>query len=131
MKEVKIAVAGLGVVGSEVARILCDDADRLGWQAGTKLNLVAVSAREERDRGFSMNGIAFERDAVSLAKRDDIDIVVELIGGSDGVAFELCQTALKTGKHVVSANKAMIAHHGHELAICAEEMIFSFALRQR
>jgi homoserine dehydrogenase len=121
MKEVKIAIAGLGVVGGEVARILCDEADRLSWQAGAKLNLVAVSAREERDRGFSMDGIAFERDAASLANRDDIDIVVELIGGSDGVAFALCQRALNTGKHVVTANKAMVAHHGHDLAICAEE----------
>ena len=120
MKEVKIAIAGLGVVGGEVARILCDDADRLSWQAGAKLDLVAVSAREERDRGFSMDGIAFERDAAVLAKRDDIDIVVELIGGSDGVAFELCQKALNSGKHVVTANKAMVAHHGHDLAICAE-----------
>lgn len=67
-----------------------------------------------------MQDVRFVEDARALAQADDIDIVIELIGGSDGVALELCQAALQQGKHVVTANKAMIAHHGHELAVTAE-----------
>ena len=74
----------------------------------------------EKNRGFAMDGISFVPDAAHLADIDDVDIVIELIGGSE-VALDLCRSALNRGKHVVTANKAMIAHHGRELAICAEE----------
>ena len=121
MKELNIAIAGLGVVGSEVARILTSEAEMLASQAGIRLQLVAVSARSNRDRGFLMQGIDFVADATQLAARKEVDIIVELIGGSEGVALDLCRSALKNGKHLVTANKAMIAHHGHELALCAEE----------
>ena len=121
MNKLNIAIAGLGVVGSETARLLCNDKEALAKQAGVSLNLVAVSARSEKDRGFAMDGITFVPDAAHLADIDDVDIVIELIGGSEGVALDLCRSALNRGKHVVTANKAMIAHHGHELAICAEE----------
>ena len=121
MPELNIAIAGLGVVGAETARQLVRAADSLSARAGTPLRLVAVSARHDKDRGFDMTGIDFVADPVALAARDDVDVVVELIGGSDGVALDLVDAALAAGKHVVTANKALIAHHGQRLAGRAEE----------
>ena len=63
----------------------------------------------------------WEKDPVSLAKRDDVDIFIELIGGHDGVAKEAVEVAIRQGKDVVTANKALLAHHGHQLALKAEE----------
>ena len=82
MKELNIAIiAGLGVVGSEVARILTNEAEMLASQAGMRLAKfpVAVSARSNRDRGFLMQGIDFVEDATQLVTREEVDIIVELI----------------------------------------------------
>ena len=121
MSELRIAIAGLGVVGAETARQLVTAADRLSARAGVALRLVAISARSDKDRGFDAAGLAFEADALALATRDDVDVVVELIGGADGVACELVEASLNAGKHVVTANKALIAHHGQRLAGLAEQ----------
>ncbi len=118
----KIAIAGLGVVGSEVARQVINRGDQLRVASGgTLLQVVAVSARDRSvDRGFNLDGIDWYDEAPKLAERDDIDIIVEMIGGSEGVALDLARAALGSGKHVITANKAMIAHHGAELAQLAE-----------
>ena len=122
MVEYRIAIAGLGVVGAETARHLTTRAHQLAQKADASLVLRAVSARAKgKDRGFDMSNIAWEDDALSLASRDDVDIVIELMGGADGPALALTEAALKNGKHVVTANKAMIAHHGAHLARLAEE----------
>ena len=122
MVEYRIAIAGLGVVGAETARHLTTRASHLAQKADAKLVLTAVSARAKgKDRGFDMSNIAWEDDALALASRDDVDIVIELMGGADGPALALTEAALKNGKHVVTANKAMIAHHGAHLARLAEE----------
>ena len=116
-----IAIAGLGTVGAETARQVLDHADHIASRAGRVLTLTAVSARDaSRDRGFSMDGIAFEQDPVALAHRDDVDIVIELIGGDDGPALDLIEAALEGGKSVVTANKALLAKHGARLAVLAE-----------
>jgi len=122
MSPLKIAIAGLGVVGGEVARQLMHRQEQLALASGRALQLVAVSARSAgADRGFSMDQIDWHDNAVDLASRDDVDVIIEMIGGSEGVAVELTRSALKTGKHVITANKAMIAHHGAELASLAED----------
>ena len=122
MVEYRIAIAGLGVVGAETARHLTMRAPHFSQKADANLVLTAVSARTKgKDRGFDMSDIAWEDDALALASRDDVDIVVELMGGADGPALALTEAALKNGKHVVTANKAMIAHHGAHLARLAEE----------
>ena len=108
--DLTIAIAGLGVVGAETARQLVQAADRLSARAGRRLCLVAVSARSDSDRGFDRTGIAFESDALALARRADVDVVIELIGGEGGIALALTEAALQAGKHVVTANKALIAH---------------------
>ena len=118
----KIGIAGLGVVGGEVARQLMMRGDDLASASGCEFQLVAVSARNrEADRGFSMTGLTWVDDAVDLAAITEIDIVVEMIGGSDGPAYDLSKAALNAGKHLVTANKAMLAHHGAELAQLAED----------
>ena len=117
----KIAIAGLGVVGTEVARQIINCGDELGVAAGTQLKVVAVSARDRSvDRGVNLDGIDWYDEAPKLAERNDVDIIIEMIGGSEGVALDLARAALGSGKHVITANKAMIAHHGAELAQLAE-----------
>jgi len=117
----KIGIAGLGVVGGEVARQLMTRSAELGGAAGCDLQLVAVAARDRAaDRGFDTSGLVWLDNAVEMAAIDEIDIIVEMIGGSEGVALDLVRAALASGKHVVTANKAMLAHHGSELAALAE-----------
>ena len=122
ISPLKIAIAGLGVVGGEVARQLMHRQQQLALASGRALQLVAVSARSATaDRGFSMDQIDWHDNAIELAGRDDVDVIIEMIGGSEGVALDLTRAALKNGKHVITANKAMIAHHGAELASLAED----------
>jgi homoserine dehydrogenase len=118
---VRIALAGLGTVGAGTVVLLRDNAKSIARRAGRKLEIVAVSARDKnRKRDIALDGIAWHDDAVSMASRPDIDVVVELIGGSEGVARRTVEAAIDHGKHVVTANKALLAHHGSNLAKRAE-----------
>ena len=121
-KVLNVAIAGLGTVGAEVARQLTENADHFTHQSGRAVRVVAVSARDAtKSRGFSMAGVDFCADALALASREDVDVVLELIGGEAGVAYDVVTGALKNGRHVITANKALLAHHGHALAQMAEE----------
>lgn len=118
---IKIGIAGLGTVGAGVAMILRQKSALLGSRAVQAIALNAVSARDKKkDRGVDLNGVAWSENPVAIAS-SDVDVVVELIGGADGAAYELVKTALQNGKHVVTANKALIAKHGIELATIAEQ----------
>ena len=120
-RPLRIGVAGLGTVGVGTVRLLAEHADLLAQRCGRRLEVAAVSARERnRDRGVDVSEARWYDDAQGLAADADIDVVVELIGGADGVALDLCRAAIKAGKHVVTANKALIAGHGSELAALAE-----------
>jgi len=117
----RIAIAGLGTVGVGVIRLLDTNHDLVAARAGRAIEVVAVSARERhKDRGVDISGYAWEDDMTALGARDDVDVVVELVGGSDGPALALSRAALSGGKGLVTANKAMIAHHGLALAGQAE-----------
>jgi homoserine dehydrogenase len=117
----RLGIAGLGTVGIGVVKIVQKHADLLAVRTGRSISITAVSARsKDRDRGVSLSKFAWEDDPVALAKRDDVDIFVELMGGSDGPAKAATQAALAAGKHVVTANKAMLALYGQELAELAE-----------
>ena len=125
----RIGIAGLGTVGSGVVKLLAEHGRLLSLRGGRSLKLVAVSARSKaKKRDIDLSGVRWERDPMALATAADIDVVVELIGGSDGVARRLVQTALRAGKHVVTANKALLAMHGADLAALAEkrERILAF-----
>jgi homoserine dehydrogenase len=115
-------VAGLGTVGVGVVKILAERREFLAAASGRAVDLAAVSARDQKkDRGIDISKVRWEKDARALATADDIDVVVELIGGAEGIARELVETALSNGKHVVTANKALIARHGLALARVAEQ----------
>jgi homoserine dehydrogenase len=118
----KIAVAGLGTVGAGTVRLLQRNADLLEHRSGRRLVVSAVAARDKgRDRGIDLSAVRWYSDPVAMTADPEIDVVIELIGGSDGVARGVVAGALGHGKHVVSANKALLAHHGTELAKLAEE----------
>jgi homoserine dehydrogenase len=118
----RIGIAGLGTVGAGVVKLLAEHGRLLALRGGRPLKLVAVSARRKaRKRDIDVSGVRWESDPLALASAPDIDVVVELIGGSRGVARRLVQTALRSGKHVVTANKALLALHGAELAALAEK----------
>jgi homoserine dehydrogenase len=117
----RIAIAGLGTVGGGVLKALDARGQELGQRAERALEIVAVSARNRaKARTVDVSGIVWVSDPTALAN-SDADVVVELIGGEEGIALALIEAALKSGKHVVTANKALLAHHGARLAALAEE----------
>ncbi|GAA0677101.1 homoserine dehydrogenase [Sphingomonas insulae] len=118
----RVALAGLGTVGGGVIRLLDANRDLITRRAGRPIEVVAVSARDRsKDRGIDLSRYAWVDDTRELATHDGADVVVELIGGSDGPALTLARATLAAGKGFVTANKAMLAHHGLELAQAAEE----------
>ncbi len=117
----RLGIAGLGTVGAGVVKIVRQKAALLTERTGRSIEISAVSARSrDKDRGVNLDAYAWEDDPVALAKRDDVDIFVELMGGSDGPAKAATEAALRAGKDVVTANKALLAHHGQVLAELAE-----------
>ena len=123
---VKIGIAGLGNVGEEVARQILN-----GFRVKNEiypLELVGVSYKSRsKKRNLDLSGIKFYEDAVSIAKDQEIDLVIELIGGETGIAKELCETSLRNHKGLITANKALVANSGHVLADMAEKNNLFFA----
>ncbi len=117
----KISIAGLGTVGAGMVELLEAQSEILAARCGRNLDVVAVSARDRaKDRGIELADIAWFDDPVTMAREADADVFVELIGGSEGTAKDACVAAMQAGRHVVTANKALIALHGTELALAAE-----------
>lgn len=118
----KIAIAGLGNVGVGVVKILVEHKELIAERAGREISITTVCARNHNaDRGVDLSPYTWVADAATLSDRDDVDIVVELIGGEDGIAFEAAINTLNNKKSLVTANKAMVAHHGAELAELAQD----------
>ena len=112
----RIGVIGLGTVGAALVSTLQKNKNFIATRAGRPLVVVAVSARDKtKDRGFDHKDLHWFDDPVTLAKSSDIDCLVELIGGADGTAKAAVETALASGKSVVTANKALLAKHGRAL----------------
>jgi homoserine dehydrogenase len=121
-EALRVGIAGLGTVGASVARVLAEKAAELTRQCGRDIIVSAVSARDaSRDRGVDLSGAKWFDDPVDLARNADIDVFVELIGGEEGAARASVTAALEAGRHVVTANKALLSRHGVELAGIAEE----------
>ncbi len=122
MSVLRIGIAGLGTVGGGVVRLLAGQHETLALRCGRELKVAAVCARDRsRQRGIDLSGATWFDDPVALARSNEVDVVVELIGGSDGVARRVVETAIAAGKPVVTANKALLAHHGTALAVAAEK----------
>lgn len=118
----KIGIAGLGTVGASLARILVSRHNKLADICGRPIEITAVSARDAtRDRGIDMSAVRFYTNPVEMAESADIDVFVELIGGEGDPAYGAVKSALSRGRHAVTANKALLARHGVELARIAEE----------
>jgi homoserine dehydrogenase len=117
----RLGLAGLGTVGIGVVRIAQRHAGLIAARAGRPVLIAAVSARDRtRTRDADLSAYAWESDPVALARRDDVDVFIEVMGGADGPAKHATEAAIAAGKDVVSANKALLAHHGQALAEAAE-----------
>jgi len=117
----KIAIAGLGTVGAGTVKLLHEQRDLLTRRAGRPIQVTAVSAKSKgKDRGVDLSAAKWFDDPVAMATDADADVVVEVIGGADGPAKRAIEAALAKGRHVVTANKALLAHHGTVLAKAAE-----------
>jgi homoserine dehydrogenase len=117
----RLGLAGLGTVGIGVVKIVAGQHDLIAARAGRPVEIVAISARDRsRNRDADLSGYAWEADPVALARRPDVDVFVEVMGGHEGAAKAATEAAIGAGKDVVTANKALLAHHGQALALSAE-----------
>jgi len=117
----KIAIAGLGTVGTGTVKLLQTNADIIAERCGRPVRVVAIAEKvKKNDPGISLEGITWYDDAAAMVAESDADVFVELIGGAEGIAKRVVEGALARKKHVVTANKAMLAHHGFKLAQLAE-----------
>ncbi len=120
-QPLKLGIAGLGTVGTGVVKIVQKHAALLEHRTGRKIVITAVSARSRtKNRDVDLSAYAWEDDPVALVRRKDVDVFIEVMGGSDGPAKDATEAAIAAGKDVVSANKALLAHHGQALAEAAE-----------
>ena len=122
MNALRVGIAGLGTVGAGVVKLLARQAELITARAGRPIVVTAVSARDRtRERGISLEGLIWHDDPLALAWDEQVDVVVELIGGSDGPAKALAEKTLAAGRPLVTANKALLAVHGAALAQAAED----------
>ncbi len=120
-KSLRLGIAGLGTVGGGVLDILAKHGALVAARAGVKIEVVAVSARDRsKKRGHDLSALTWYEDPVKLAADPNVDVFIELIGGEGNPAKAAVEVALNSKKHVITANKALLAHHGAALAKLAE-----------
>ena len=119
VKKVTVGLCGLGTVGSGVFNVMARNAELINARAGCEVSIIHIGARRDRE-GCDTSGVKVNRDIFAVLDDPAVDIVVELIGGTD-TARDLVLAAISKGKHVVTANKALIAHHGAEIFAAAAE----------
>ncbi len=118
---IRLGLAGLGTVGIGVVRIVQTHADLITARTGRAIEITAISARDRsKNRDADLSAYAWEADPAALARRDDVDIFIEVMGGHEGPAKDATEAAIAAGKDIVTANKALLAHHGQALAEAAE-----------
>jgi homoserine dehydrogenase len=120
-EPLRIGIAGLGTVGSGLLMLLAEHSGAIAEKCGRPVAIAGVCARSREEPGAKLTGAPWFGDPVALAVSADIDVFVELMGGDKGPALESVKAALGAGKHVVTANKALLARHGAELAALAEK----------
>lgn len=128
-RTINIAIAGLGTVGAETYRIITEESDFLKARSSANFNVVAVSAKsKDKKRDVDLTGVEWIADCRDIADIDNIDVVIELVGGSEGVAKELVEKAITNGKSVITANKALVATHGNNIGelVAKHDVMFGY-----
>ena len=128
-RTINIAIAGLGTVGAETYRIITEESDFLKARSSAIFNVVAVSAKsKDKKRDVDLTGVEWIADCRDIADIDNIDVVIELVGGSEGVAKELIEKAITNGKSVITANKALVATHGNNIGelVAKHDVMFGY-----
>ena len=125
MSEVRLGLCGLGTVGSSLVKVLQRNAAVIAARAGCEVSLTHVASRRDNP-ACDLGGLRVNRDILAVPRDPDVDLVIELVGGTD-IALKLVREALANGKHVVTANKALIAEYGNELFAEAEAAGVSIA----
>ena len=126
-KKINIAVVGLGNIGSYFCNEIVKKKKDILLKTGKNLNLLYVSAKNKnKKRPFKFKNKQWIHKPLNIANNPKVDIVVELIGGSDGLAKKIVISALKNKKHVITANKALIAKHGNYISYLAEKNKVNF-----
>ncbi len=127
MKEINIGLLGCGTIGTGTAKILIESKDIISSRIGTVLNLKRIADIDiNRDRGIKFKEGVLTTDAAGIVDDSEIDIIIELIGG-EGIAKDLILRAINNGKHVVTANKALLANHGKAIFKAADKKGVSIA----
>lgn len=128
MRELKIGIAGLGTVGAGTVNLLHENAELLRQRSGKSIIIAAVAAKDKnKKRDCDIGSARWYDDAREMAKDPDLDVIIEAIGGAEGIAKDVVEIALAQKKHVVTANKALLAHHGVSLASDAEKQNLALA----
>jgi len=128
-RTINIAIAGLGTVGAETYRIITEESDFLKARSSAKFNVLAVSAKSrDKKRDVDLTGAEWITDCRDIADIDNIDVVIELVGGSEGVAKELVEKSITNGKSVITANKALVATHGNNIGelVAKHDVMFGY-----
>jgi len=128
-RTINIAIAGLGTVGAETYRIIREESDFLKARSSANFNVVAVSAKsKDKKRDIDLTGAEWITDCRDIPDIDNIDVVIELVGGSEGIAKELVEKAIKNGKSVITANKALVATHGNNIGelVAKHDVMFGY-----
>ncbi len=128
-RTINIAIAGLGTVGAETYRIITEESDFLKARSSANFNVVAVSAKsKDKKRDVDLTGVEWIADCRDIADIDNIDVVIELVGGSEGVAKDLVEKAITNSKSVITANKALVATHGNNIGelVAKHDVMFGY-----
>ena len=122
MKNIGIGIIGLGNIGSRLYKEIISNKKDIGLKTNTNINIVAISAKNiNKKRSFSFRKKIFFKNPLKIVENPNVNIVIELIGKSDGISKRIIETALKNKKHVITANKALISKHGDSLTTIAEK----------
>ena len=122
MNEIKIGIVGLGSVGQGVLQILEENLDSIENKINTKIKITGITAKNKnKKRDIKIDNYPWFDNPIELTQNPEVDVLIELVGGEDGIALKVVETALKEKKHVITANKALIAKHGNHLINLAEK----------
>ena len=122
MKKIGIGIIGLGNIGSRLYKEIISKKKDIGLKTNTNINIVAISAKNfKKKRNFKVRKNIFYKNPLDIIKKSNVNIVIELIGKSDGISKKIVERALKNKKHVITANKALISKHGDYLTSIAEK----------